>query len=106
MIKYYIPCELRKMRLDRILLKKESQWAAHSPVTIFANKPIDRDDYLFQSDHFGLLIELKPTNKLPTPYHISSNHVALPKMNFLGKVWASLYHVGRLLWLYKNKNSN
>jgi len=58
MIPYYVPFERRRMRLDRILLKKESNLSPLEKVKKFANEPIEKGKYLFTSDHFGLFIDM------------------------------------------------
>jgi hypothetical protein len=102
MIKYYIPCERRRMRLDRILISESSQWIPASPVRIFGNKPIDPKDYLFLSDHFGLMVEIKPmhASDVKNQYQLSKKAVKLPHMNLVEKAIASIWYIGILFLLY------
>ena len=101
MIPYYIPCEKRRMRLDRILIWEKSNWIPASPMKIFADKPIEPNSYLYQSDHFGLMIELKKmeSNDVKNQYQLQSKHVPLPRMSLLGKSYVSILHVATLFWL-------
>lgn len=104
MIPHYIPCELRQMRLDRILLKKGTEWSADSPMQMFATEPINPPHYLFQSDHYGLLIPLKPEKpeeaqlKL-NPKYFSDKYVELPHMGIVGKIFVGLRYVWRVCWM-------
>jgi endonuclease/exonuclease/phosphatase family metal-dependent hydrolase len=58
LIPYYIPGECRQMRLDRILFSREFPAFALAPCALWANEPINSNNYLFPSDHFGLFIDL------------------------------------------------
>ena len=60
-IPYYIPGEHRQMRLDRILFSRGFPFDALSPCSLWATEPIRSDSYVFPSDHFGLFIDLVPT---------------------------------------------
>ncbi|EFC49831.1 predicted protein [Naegleria gruberi] len=83
----YLGMEKRRMRLDRILIRNSNTLGACQPMKLFANKPIhesskhlsaeplntplwytlfnilfgniNRKDYLFYSDHFGMKVQLK-----------------------------------------------
>jgi hypothetical protein len=52
------------MRLDRIITKSKGQLQINkdSPVALFADSPVQEEgtpDYLFPSDHFGLVTDLQ-----------------------------------------------
>mmetsp|Transcript_5808 Transcript_5808/g.22036 ORF Transcript_5808/g.22036 Transcript_5808/m.22036 type:complete len:345 (+) Transcript_5808:3492-4526(+) len=55
----YIPFEKRRMRLDRITKVEGSQLSVKHEVTIWADEPVQKGDWLFSSDHFGLWTEMK-----------------------------------------------
>lgn len=63
MIPRYIPGEVRKMRLDRILVSQGCRLAPSEPCKIWGDKPVDASRDLFLSDHFGLVqdMQLQPT---------------------------------------------
>jgi hypothetical protein len=71
MIKRYIPGESRRMRLDRILLSAGSPWKPHRSVRMWAEHPLGEE--LFLSDHFGLYVDLAPSN---TPARSSARVLA------------------------------
>jgi endonuclease/exonuclease/phosphatase family metal-dependent hydrolase len=57
MLKTLIPFFKRRMRLDRIAMSNVSDWKSDQ-VSLFADKAIAKDSYLFCSDHYGLVTTL------------------------------------------------
>ena len=64
LIPRYIPPETRRMRLDRVLLSPGSPWGPASPARLFANTPVSPHDYLFLSDHYGIVTDLVAGDRL------------------------------------------
>jgi len=59
MIPHYIPGEVRKMRLDRILASESCCLVPSRPCELWATDAVDQSRHLFLSDHFGLVQELR-----------------------------------------------
>ena len=56
---YYIPGEVRRMRLDRMLFSKSFPLEPCEPCFLWADRAIN-ERKLFISDHFGLCITMRP----------------------------------------------
>eukprot|EP00286_Rhodomonas_abbreviata_P020978 CAMPEP_0181301820 /NCGR_PEP_ID=MMETSP1101-20121128/7634_1 /TAXON_ID=46948 /ORGANISM="Rhodomonas abbreviata, Strain Caron Lab Isolate" /LENGTH=403 /DNA_ID=CAMNT_0023407163 /DNA_START=79 /DNA_END=1290 /DNA_ORIENTATION=+ len=64
MIPRYIPGEVRRMRLDRILMRQNSMLKAASRCVIWANASVDSaHPDVFPSDHYGLSIDVERTEE-------------------------------------------
>jgi len=61
-IPYYVPFERRRMRLDRIIMKKGSTFNCVDKMHRFATEPVEPNSYLYTSDHYGLYVDLAPNN--------------------------------------------
>ncbi|OLP84859.1 hypothetical protein AK812_SmicGene34219 [Symbiodinium microadriaticum] len=58
MIPRYIPGEVRKMRLDRILVSEKCALVPEKPCELWATSAVDASRDIFLSDHFGLVQDL------------------------------------------------
>jgi endonuclease/exonuclease/phosphatase family metal-dependent hydrolase len=61
MIDRYIPGEVRRMRLDRILLSDGIRANLEGPCTIWADAPVHRKRNIYLSDHYGLFVDVSFT---------------------------------------------
>jgi len=59
MIPRYIPGEVRRMRLDRILCCEGGAFAPVRPVAMWGDKAVDAKRDLYLSDHYGLVVDLQ-----------------------------------------------
>mmetsp|Transcript_28488 Transcript_28488/g.66835 ORF Transcript_28488/g.66835 Transcript_28488/m.66835 type:complete len:355 (+) Transcript_28488:77-1141(+) len=59
MIPRYIPGEVRRMRLDRILVSEKCALVPEKPCKLWATHAVDASRDIFLSDHFGLVQDLR-----------------------------------------------
>lgn len=70
MIKYFLPFDDRRMRLDRIILKNGANFSFES-IRRFGEEKIPDNRNLYPSDHYGLMVSLKMFSKFKPNYIIS-----------------------------------
>jgi len=104
MIRWYIPIEKRKMRLDRMLVKEGCNLLRiHSPVKIFANKAVEPGDHIFLSDHYGLCasfdtgVNSQGIRSTTTVSEWNGKH-QMEYMTAVESMLASTAHFFRLIW--------